>query len=502
MATQRRINPQQNPELYSYGSNEQGARNVFNERLKYDSYIFPDFLASNFIQTWTADRFYGIINHKGNSVFPNTVSLKPLQFVRDGSQNQYALNFVADAWYDFARKVRELADNNIIFRDSPWAKPYIVKAWSPIQDEYNNYMREEIYPIFADEFMTFSNNNKKVKNIHSFIERVDYFIEHIVLKAGPISMSGLIEGSYAPIYMSGLVIEIADDAYDDDFNKAYKFGDRNFSFIANLASQYGFSIDKNVPWRLVADLRNPAMLEYMLGVPIEGFVVGDNVEDLCDPVIGDAELPPLAFGYSQIPGLENVKRHVAFFQYEDENGNTKEEPGYKRYKIQEGESWIPTFDRSTQSRVFAAMFETDFVETWSLDVEFFERFLLRFYNFYIATRPEVSIQNTVPENSDCAPQTKSLRRDPVTEEHFRVLYGDRWRLKTFYAIRKAERNSTVSVRQRAYQIQQVMNIYNLTLQTSPDIAYQRALRAMQEDFIGPADTDPLTLNFVGDIVDS
>ena len=56
MATQRRINPQQNPELYSYGSNEQGARNVFNERLKYDSYIFR-FFSEQFIQTWTADGF-------------------------------------------------------------------------------------------------------------------------------------------------------------------------------------------------------------------------------------------------------------------------------------------------------------------------------------------------------------------------------------------------------------------------------------------------------------
>ena len=45
-----------------------------------------------------------------------------------------------------------------------------------------------------------------------------------------------------------------------------------------------------------------------------------------------------------------------------------------------------------------------------------------------------------------------------------------------------------------------MNIYNLTLQTNPDRAYLRALRALQEDFIGPADRGPLTLNTVGDII--
>jgi hypothetical protein len=65
-----------------------------------------------------------------------------------------------------------------------------------------------------------------------------------------------------------------------------------------------------------------------------------------------------------------------------------------------------------------------------------------------------------------------------------------------------ERQSQATIKQKAHQLQQAMSIYNLTLQTNPDIAYERALRAIQEDFIGPADTDPLTLDFVGDIVSS
>ncbi len=502
MTTQRRIDPATNPELYSYGSNDLGSKDIFIQRKKYNSYMFPDFLAKNFIQTWTTDRFYGIINNKGNAVFPNRRALKTLQFAREGAQNQYAVDFVADAWYDFARKIRELADNNIIFRDSPWAKPFIVKAWNPIQDEYSKYMREEVYPVFTDDFMTFGSNNKKVKNIHSFINRIDSFLESVVTKAGPVTMSGLIEGSYAPVYMSGLIIEIASDSYDDDFNKAYKFGDRNFAFIANLAAQYGFSIDKNIPWRLVADLRNPAMIEYMLGVPIEGIETGDNVEYLCDPLVGDVELPPRAYGFSQIPGLENVRRNIAFYQYDDDQGVTQIEEGYKRYKYQEGNDWVPIFNRNNQASTFSAMFETDFVETWQVDIEIFENFLVGFYNFYISSRRNVSMQSMVSEDSDCAPQTISVQRDPITTEMFKSLYGDRWRLKTFYTVRNLERNKVSTVRQRTHQLQQIMNIYNLTLQTNPDIAYERALRALQEDFIGPADTDPLTLDFVSDIINS
>lgn len=462
--------------------------------------MFPDFLASNFIQTWTTDRFYGIVNHKGNAVSPQIRHLKSLQFVKEGSQNQYALDFVADAWYDFAKKIRELADNNIIYRDSPWAKPFVVKAWSPIEDDYNKYMREEVYPAFTDNFMSFGDNNKKVLNIQSFIDRVDEFLETIVSQAGPITTSGLIEGSYAPVYMSGLVIEVASDAYDDDFNKAYKFGDGNFSFIANIAAQYGFSIDKNIPWRLVADLRNPAMLEYILGVPIEGIDTGDNVEYVCDPLVGDVELPPRAYGFSQIPGLENVLRHIAFFQYEDDQGNEQIEEGYKRYKTREGNDWSPTFKPGDQADTFRAMFETDYIETWTSDIELFESFLLRFYNFYVTSRQDVSVQTLGSTVSDCPPRTFSVRRDPISEEAFRILYGDRWRLKTFYKLRHLERGTLLPIKARTHQVQQVMNIYNLTLQTNPDRAYLRALRALQEDFIGPADRGPLTLNTVGDII--
>tara|TARA_R110000824_G_scaffold178063_2_gene357663 strand:- start:338 stop:1846 length:1509 start_codon:yes stop_codon:yes gene_type:complete len=502
MSRQIKIDPRTNPGLYSYGSNGLGSKSIFNERLKYNNYIFPDFLASNFIETWTSDRFYGIVNTNGNAVYPEVRRLKSLQFIKDGSQTQYALDFVADAWYDFAKRIRELADTNIIFRDSPWAKPFVVKAWTPIQDDYDRYMREEVYPVFFDGFMGFGDHNKKVRNIKSFLTQVDTFIEQTLVKAGPVTLSGLIEGSYAPPYISGLVIEISDDSYDDDFNKAYKFGDRNFSFIANLAAQYGFSIDKNIPWRLVADLRNPAMVEYMLGVPIDGIITGDNIEYECDPLVGDVELPPRAYGFSEIPGLENVVRHIAFFPYKDAEGNTQLEEGYKRYKTQVGDNWEPVFDRNKQSDTFSAMFETDYVETWSSDIDVFEQYLLYFYNFYVTARPSLLVQTLQDFNSSCEPKTASITRETITEDQFKSLYGARWKLKAFYLIRKMERKNQPAVKRRLNEIQQAMNIYNLTLQTNQSEAYPRALQVIQEDFIGPADTDPLTLDFVGDIIGS
>jgi hypothetical protein len=502
MANQRRIDPKANPELYSYGANNLNSREIFFERLKYDTYVFPNYLADNFVSTWTTERYYGIVNNRGNSVYPNLRRLKSLRYSSDESSTNYALNFVADAWHDFAKKARELASQNVIFKNSPWAKPEVVKAWQPVQNAYDTYMREEIYPVFYDNFIYSAGRNKKVKNINDFIKQFDEFMQDHMVRTGPVTLSGFIESVNAPMYSSGLVIEVASDEYDDDFTKAYKFGDRNFSFIASIAAQYGFSIDKNIPWRLVADLRNPAMLEYMLGVPIEGFDIPDNVEYECEPLIGDVELPPMAYGYSQIPGLQNIRRNVAFFVYEDDQGNKFNEPGYRRYKVYNDPSWEPIFDVRSQSKTFEALFGTDYEETWLEDMNLLQNYILFFYNYYVSLQPSVSDQTQVQFDSSCGPKTYTFTRQSLTPEQFAAMFGDRWKLKTYYIIRDKERMRNITLKRRMYEIQRVMNNYNLGLSIDTETAYNRALKVLQEDFIGPADRGPLTLDRVGDIINS
>ena len=502
MARQTKIDPRIDPEVYSYGSNALDAKDIFFERIKYDIYMFPDFLAKNFVSTWTTERNYGTINNKGNATVPDLRRLKSLQFASEEGRTQYALDFVADAWYDFARRVRELASINVIFKNSPWANPEIVKAWEPAQNDYDVYMREQIYPVFYDDFLYAQSRNKDIKGISDFLNEFDKFMQDSMVRVGPVTLSSFIESNYAPVYGSGLVIEIASDDYDDDFNKAYKFGDKNFSLVANLAAQYGFSIDKNIPWRLVADLRNPAMLEYMLGVPIEGFDIRDNVEYICEPLIGDVELPPMAYGFSQIPGLEDVRRTIAFYTYEDDEGNDIIEPGYRRYKRRTGEGWEPSFNTASQPETFDALFRTDYTETWNQDMELLQEYLLFFYNYYVSLQPSVVVQTPVPFDSRCGPRTFSFTRDPVTPEIFNTIYGNRWKLKNYYVIRKRERmgGRFEPLKRRLYEIQDVLNNYNLALARDSDSAYARALRILQNEYIGPADTDPLTLRTVGDII--
>ena len=67
MANQIKVDPKTQPGAFSYGDNNANARRIFLERQKYDSYVFPDFLTNNFMNSWEKDRFYGLVNTKGNA---------------------------------------------------------------------------------------------------------------------------------------------------------------------------------------------------------------------------------------------------------------------------------------------------------------------------------------------------------------------------------------------------------------------------------------------------
>ena len=64
--------------------------------------------------------------------------------------------------------------------------------------------------------------------------------------------------------VSGLMIELAKLSHDVDSDKYVEWlEDPNFEFYANAARLHGFMIDKNAPWRLVADIFSSTMLNYM-----------------------------------------------------------------------------------------------------------------------------------------------------------------------------------------------------------------------------------------------
>lgn len=481
MANQVRLDPQEFPEEYAYGNNGQRSRVIFNERVKYDTVIFPDGLIPNFMETWNKDRFYGIVNTKGNTTVVDPSYLKGLRYAES---SLFSLNFVADAWNDFCARLREMGDNNQIYKNSPWSDPTAVKAWTSVDNDYEDYLVNIIYPAFNELYLAQKGRDKQITDIDSFLRLFDKFMDDIMSQIGPLTRSGFIESNFVSPTMSGLIIEMGSEDYSDDFTKSYDYRDENFELVARIAAQYGFAIDKNIPWRLIADIRSPAMQEYMYGVPIEEFLINNLPVESCEPFYTDPELPPAAYGYSQIPGMENVQRHISF--HFNENGEPI--PGYEAFQGVRG---------ATQPEAFEILFSTAYTSTWQTDIDVLIPHLVSYYNTYVAALPVVTIRDPyLYEQEVCPGQTRSITRTQIDLEQFAGLYEDRWRLRTFYHLRQVERGYKKTKSLGIRDVQKIMNIFNL----SAENGYNRALRYTQEEFIGPFDTDPLTLDTVGDII--
>lgn len=61
---------------------------------------------------------------------------------------------------------------------------------------------------------------------------------------------------------SGLCIDVQPLSYSEDEPKIEFINSPNFQQFRRTANQYGFMVDKNVPWRLVANMNSPQMIEY------------------------------------------------------------------------------------------------------------------------------------------------------------------------------------------------------------------------------------------------
>ena len=478
-----------NPEEISFASNGGDAELVFGERKKYVEDIFPDGYISNMADTWGKDRFYGKIDTHGNAIFPRTRYMKPLRYTKD-TQTYYALGFVADAWRDFAERLRDLTSSGILYKDSPWAAPEIHSACPMVSSLYNSYMTDTIYPVFVGQYLLSPTISNRITGPNDFLKVFTDFLKGGILDVGALTLSGYIEGMSTSPVISGLVLEIGDESYDDDFEKISNYADLNFNLVSKIASEYGFMIDRNIPFRLVADLSSAAMQEYMKGVPIVG-VEGNNKNplDQCKRAIQkNPDALPDAYGFSQIPGIENVIRHINI--YIDPTDEVVK-PGY--LELQEIRETDVTKEK------IQIVFSSFFRQSWEKDILVLRSYLFNMYNTFAQQNPFFTTRSVfgIKECNRVVVHRREMigpnDGDPLDQ------FGDKWALKTFYIARSLERKLGYTTEQDKANLREIFNIYDFSL---PDEAnkYYQTLRIIYEKYIGPLQNEVLNLRQIKDII--
>ena len=243
----------------TYGKNKLNAMPLFIQRKLYEYFAYPYASDAAIPIDIVRDKvFYGRLDYEGNLIIPIETRLKRLESAPN--KNLFAIDFVADAFEDFRQ--------NFLFinKEDTTGTPF--QFLTP-HESYQNVMntRERsmqiLYTTFTNSYLSLNKRYEKVVSFKSFLTLFKQFMSDFSTNI-PITLTNYLLSSFASPLSSGIMIEIAEASYADDQVKCETFfQDPSFPCYSQAAAKYGFRIDKNVPWRLIADLKSPCMQKYM-----------------------------------------------------------------------------------------------------------------------------------------------------------------------------------------------------------------------------------------------
>ena len=255
------------------GSNELNAIANAYHRKFYSEKIYPAHLSEP-IDLWYKKPMYGRLDYEDDVVEISETNLKQVRTV-DGTI--FLIDFVADALASM-RQYQEMASRQK--RISQVGAYDIIDpktGWISLNQKYHLWMTT-LYENFAKNYLNFGGKGKKIKNFEHFICMFLNFYQNKFSVVVPISKTAFASTSLVPPSISGLVADIQQNAttrHGEDFQKKETYlKDNNFLFFADSCARHGFMVDKNAPWRIIADIDSPPMKGYIdtNGEKVEGYM--------------------------------------------------------------------------------------------------------------------------------------------------------------------------------------------------------------------------------------
>jgi len=248
--------------------NSETSLELFNKRTIYRNQLRVD-NPGNVVDFFEGEKIlYGRISPRFEPVAVDQSNLASTR----GSEPQspvMAVNFVAAVFEQMVLQFQKsMASGQITTTD-----PYLSQLKA-----YKAYVNPRtVYTTYTDAYYDAIVKNFRILDIK--VKDFDHFIEHLMpiikvaLPRKPLTFPGFIKSTDCSTLSTGLAIEVADLRYSDDEEKVSAFIEsKNWPFFVNACNSYGFMIDYNVPWRIVADLKSDIMKQIAARYGYQSFV--------------------------------------------------------------------------------------------------------------------------------------------------------------------------------------------------------------------------------------
>jgi len=227
---------------------------IFNSKQNLND-LYPQFPGVKIFDLHKKHLLYGRIDKDGDAIHLDDSNLKTLH--GGTAETHLAVDFVCKAFSDMKKNIRSAANKGFISKDGIYpTNVRAFKSWSngDLEYSYNQYLNK-LYTTFVDSYLSVGRRGEKIKNYKDFVRE---FLKFVLRTAEyfPITKTGFITSIHCSPFVSGLMLEVAQESHGLQNNTRILdyVNDRSFTFFVNEVKKFGFMVDKNAPWRLVFNL--------------------------------------------------------------------------------------------------------------------------------------------------------------------------------------------------------------------------------------------------------
>lgn len=240
-------------------NNNESTLQLFNKNIIYSKTVL-DTNYPNLINFHVAEKaLYGKVKRNFIPVVlnPNLTIIKQFKSSAVPEQNLQTIAFVVDAFEALAQQFKKAQQSGKIDSNDPnLTNLKVFKSYKNYNISYQDY-QEKFISALNQVF-----NKEDIINFDQFVKELIRTVS-IITKSYPMSMPAFIKSKNNSSTNTGFTIEISDAPYDNDQQKISQFvNSKNWEFYVNACNSYGFMIDINAPWRLIADIDSVAMIGY------------------------------------------------------------------------------------------------------------------------------------------------------------------------------------------------------------------------------------------------
>ena len=224
-------------------------------------------------------RFYGLVDFNFNAVnlfgtYQDGLDAGYLTMISDGSTPIFVPNFIKNA-FDSMATYYNIAKQHGKINSTPGSlvNLKITKGYININNTHESYMQTYFEALTA--YFDSRGLIDKIRNFKEFMEHYSDFLYRVV-RENPVTRTGFTRSIHAGALNSGLAIQIENIDKSNEERKVKDFyQNHNFVTFTKVAEHFGFVIDRDVPWRLFADISSPRMHKFM---SINGITKGNLFE--------------------------------------------------------------------------------------------------------------------------------------------------------------------------------------------------------------------------------